>query len=316
MHTKDFLAEKAGGMFLTYHNRYDIPNVFLPEFIAVKYDLKPVMRRFYDGGQYPHIKRVCERNGLISGFLEINDEIKKYFLPPKLLQNSPKRDEEFFRGEIILYISKSRELIEKAKKYEIKDPRRYGELLGYPKCCIDFCEVESNNTGLDYPIKAYKNTKGMGSFLLNNLLWHLSDCYAYPYYLISHYPCSYNCKASKRYAADLLKLIEEDDALLALKLQEYLKYPILLWNDSHVPPQQWDENKGIVFEGNFKDNQVNYTDLCPLFRGGPMEHIQKFREGNKVEVTKKNIKIFLDDKLLYTLRKENEFDDGILIKFK
>ena len=151
-----------------------------------------------------------------------------------------------------LYISKDRQSAELANQYEteLSKPLNYtkenfvakieeyfkaqeelqnklGELFGYPKCCIaefirfnksEFLKVhtayndnnEKQETIPNYAINTYNNTqnKEQFNFLLNNLCKR---------HLISHFPCSYECKESIRYAKKIFANLNQEQKIETIK---------------------------------------------------------------------------------------------------
>ena len=128
--------------------------------------------------------------------------------------------------------------------------RELGNLFGYPDCCIDFyvqCWRDHifnppkwNEKEPNYVFYSYKNTKNKNkiNFLLNNRS---------VYRLISHFPCSYECKKSLDFAKKLFDNLPEKQRKLAEKA---LKRDILVWNEENA-----------LEKGDKLENSKNYVKI-------------------------------------------------------
>jgi len=119
---------------------------------------------------------------------------------------------------------------------------------------------------------SYKNTKNKNkvNFLLNNLS---------VYRLISHFPCSYECKKSLDFAKKLFDNLSEKQRKLT---EEALKRDILVWN----------EEKMIGFDKRFENNVVSYNPEKINILGISKEIEETLKKGNRLENSKNYVKIF------------------------
>lgn len=108
------------------------------------------------------------------------------------------------------------------------DARIFATLLGYPACCIDFFVrwyPKRAGRGNDYVlplIDAYEPW----SFLNNSLLGYFDLS------LISHFPCSPCCIATREQSASLLEALAEHSPELAARLARRLK-SVVLYTERH-----------------------------------------------------------------------------------
>ena len=310
-------------------------------FIAVVKGIKPLMSIFVRYDKYKKLERICKKYGL---FITHN----KYFLETptasylrRAKRNSDQSVIKYLTGHtttksiafptnnpqktrtVQVFISKSKRLVKDALKFgwtttvidkyfvpfDLINMLNFGELLGYPDCCVKFfcTKLMDTEVGARKPYIIYKNTKGKPSFYCNNnlhLLAHLSR-----YSLIWHFPCSFDCRKTIRNSKKLLDVIREEEPEYAEKIEYYLKLPLLVFRDRRV----------MAFEGSMKGRKITYSDC--IFGGltQPIDEtkIYKFRwfkEGDMVEVTKNEILIFKEGKLLHSIRREDE-SFGFPLKF-
>ena len=110
-----------------------------------------------------------------------------------------------------VYIAKTKETAQQAKFFEERGlDLPLGLLLGYPRCCVDFfCQsFNENNTNLELkPNNIWTNT------IQRNKDW----------VLISHFPCSSDCKESIYLAQQRWETIKREDSHLAQEMMKNLK---------------------------------------------------------------------------------------------
>ncbi|MFW6383122.1 MAG: radical SAM protein, partial [Nanoarchaeota archaeon] len=140
-----------------------------------------------------------------------------------------------------IFITKDNETMEEMKKVWDNYPLLYNseitekpspltvnklcaDLVGYPECCVkEYNKIQSK--GQEHPDRLHvensiKNSDTF-SYLLNNFRWDA------PYYLVSHFPCSYNCEKSKKIAKRVLEYIKIHHNDYYKKLVKFLKSPII-----------------------------------------------------------------------------------------
>ena len=112
------------------------------------------------------------------------------------------------KGNYFVYMSKKKELAEKAKQAEAAgNHAELGKLFGYPKCCCEFFEknfpVESKKQN-DYVLATLKNSEGFTFPFHTNVTVRHMDIN-----LLSHFPCNFKCEESIKLAKQNLKLLEK-----------------------------------------------------------------------------------------------------------
>lgn len=125
-----------------------------------------------------------------------------------------------------VYVSKSSGLNKKLKNAEKKqNHKQLGLLLGYPECCCNFFEknfpIESKKQN-DYTLTTLKNSEGYSFPFYTNIAMRHFDLS-----LLSHFPCSFNCKASTRIAINNLRCIDKYSDEFGLIFGGMLKSTVL-----------------------------------------------------------------------------------------
>ena len=200
-----------------------------------------------------------------------------------------------------------------------------GELLGYPKCCVENyikyfnLHQQWNSSLITY--QAYKASKKF-NFLVNNLLnfntrisnkdfnnfqryQSLNKNFPILYsQFIFHIPCRYDCPES-------IKIGKEVDSLLseyAPKVEKIVKYTL------SKPILFFDLFKLVIFGGYLKEGILYYQKIIPPFFLIDNSLMDTLKSGNQIMVNDKQIKIFKDNLLLFTYQKKN-VRDGFILDF-
>ena len=286
-------------------NKHSIYGIQIQEWLAVKHGIKPLLRTAIQPENFKNVEMICKEKGLFSLMKSFNQLYGANL-------GSPIN---------IIYISKSEEVLRKAYLSEKSmDRKLLGKLLGYPSCCVEFFSETLRNTKLYFPVKTYIKTGDKPSFLTNNIfkmesrldskkleIFQSNPDFAdrvSHLFLISHIPCSYNCKGSIKIGKKILRLLEREYPELAKEIVSILKKPLLFFNDFN-----W-----IVFDGKVDGTAVNYTSVLPPLSLMQESLVKKFSEGNKVEVGNEFIEIFKEDKMVHRIKKKHEYD-GIVLDF-
>lgn len=104
-------------------------------------------------------------------------------------------------GERYVYIGADALAVRLLKVFDGRENRRFGRLLGFPECCIDFfCEHFSPESAYDLVPLVLPPREGRFLPSINYACRHMG------YRLISHFPCCWDCEpsadlAGKNYAA-------------------------------------------------------------------------------------------------------------------
>mgnify|MGYP001594173412 CR=1 FL=1 len=216
------------------------------------------------------------------------------------------------RGKIYLIAKKKRYLERTKKAYKSRQFDLVGKYLGYPECCVrfyykKFLKAPSSSDNLLRNI--YHNS--------NNFSWRLNNILNFEgrikgrntpkeftsfvqktssISLISHSPCSYNCKES-------LKIANLNQRYLFFHnrahLNDYaiLKKPILYLDDFHF----------IIFEGNSGEDFIRYRKLLVYL--GLEQSKDYFLKGDSLKIDNNSALIFKDEREVA----KKSYDKKILI---
>lgn len=146
----------------------------------------------------------------VSDFKVLKQASQSEFYSDKSIK-IPKNDSR--KGHFSIYVSKNREMAEKARLAEEKgDHAELGSLLGYPKCCCGFFIKNFGEKSTDLTLKALQNSDGYGfSFYTNIAARHFDVS------LLSHFPHSFGCEKSAEIAKNNFKVIQgHSDKLAAM----------------------------------------------------------------------------------------------------
>lgn len=275
------------------HNNRDIFHTF-PEMVDaleiffVLNDLKPACRLMLHEDKYPQILEFCKNNNLhleLSGFKIIKDH--------QHLENTRQKNRALMvktnfpqEGEYFMYFSKNAEEAKLAKFYEhIRNDEKLGEILGYPKCCVNFYRENYSKAaqiGDEYCFFSIANTKVKPSYLTNNMLRFFGVT------LLSHFPCSYDCVHSTFQAKQRIEAIRRSNPELAKYFEDTLKGPVIA-----------EANSGVHALKHYKidGKKVFYKNVW-LTSPNPMHNI--LAKGNRIDILGKNhIKIMHNSHIIH-----------------
>ncbi len=130
------------------------------------------------------------------------------------------------KGHFFVYVSKDKELAERAKTLERENRHReFGILLGYPECCAEFFEEhykEESKKQNDFTLASLKNSDGFQFPFYTNIGARHFDIA-----LLNHFPCNLNCEHSIELAKKHLEIIEKHDIEAAEIIKGMLKGAIV-----------------------------------------------------------------------------------------
>ncbi len=191
----------------------DLPSIFgsktkAQEILLLLNDAKAVVRQGFYETELAMVEKFCEEHKL---FL-----VKSRF---KVLLEEPSYSNKGLRvplndprpGMLFVYLSKEESAAWLAAYYElIEDHYNLGLLLGYPECCVRYFlqnfSPEKTNLVLS-PTNIYTDLTKRDQDLV----------------LISHFPCSSDCKASIELGKKYLEVIEREDKERGTELKEKQK---------------------------------------------------------------------------------------------
>ena len=216
-------------------------------------------------------------------------------------------------GDVHVFVSKSRELLVEAKKFgwypvitgnrsinkPFIDHLRFGGILGYPECCVEFFRRYNDWNRYSHPFEALKNTKGAPSYRCNNFLMDSS------YSLIHHLPCSYDCQKTIELAKRVDEAIEDVEPGFSKATSEMLKKPLLVFNEKNF----------IIFDGELMEGNGETTitySACQYFSNPsrPNDNIGFFEEvlqGDNMSINDSAIEIRKGGERIMATRKKPEW---------
>ena len=302
-----------------------LSNLSTVELVAVLFDIKPAMADAITLDKeliqnLKEIKKLCKTLSL-----EFTQSRFKYIVnsPRGIYEEIPINDSR--EGKIILGISKS---ISKAKKaaeyYHLKCihsgyGKKFGRLMGYPECCLDFGDYLNNPTG-DLDNFGYKNPAVESLKRSKKFAWQLN---VFTESLLPHYPCNLNCQKSIDYVDKTLAVLDKIMPDFSAYLKSNLKEPASLY---------WSCADRILLFGEFKkDRKKNKSEIkyyksiskvtSPEFYqendSGYIKELRKIekmiKKGNKLVMEDSRFTIYQGQKKICNIKKQDKYTP-ILVK--
>lgn len=310
--------------YTTLKKLADLSGNSIVELIMVYMDYKPATAEpVYLNekliGDLPQIQSIANSLGLF-----FSTSTHKYIInsPRGIFSEIPLKDTRL--GKIILSFSKSADKAFKGaffyhkKMLDSSYGYKFGELMGYPKCCLKFGDYLANNSsdpknfGFNNPaIESLKKSKHFD--------WHLN---VFTTSLVPHFPCSLTCKESIKYVEKVIDCLVCVDEIEAKIQNDYLTQPASLY---------WTCADRILLYGNYKQHslgsgEISYMKVEPMIVSSTFyqnvdksslnlwQKIHKFLEkGNKLVVNDNYCKIFKGKQLIFKYKKDNRYTP-VLIK--
>ncbi len=178
------------------------------------------------------------------------------------------------KGYYFMYLSKSKEKAEKAKKLEAEnDHINLGMTLGYPKCCCEFFnknfEIESKNKN-DFTLTTLRESENYKFPFYNNIAARHFDIS-----LLNHFPCNFNCKESMKIAEKNLKIIKKYSNEWGLIVEGILRSSVLYTRDCVFLLRDFKLDNNKLFYKNIMSNVSN-------------ELYRKLKDADFIEIIDKN----------------------------
>src|SRR3989344_2202231 len=181
------------------------------EILYLLNDVKKVVRQGFYESELPSVSRFCQQNGLTlvkSKFkVLLADETSYSNKGIRIKWDDPRP------GMYFVYISKNEKDAWLASYFElVKNDTDLGLILGYPSCCVEFfCKRFSENN---------PNLELRPTIVFTNLSRRKQDLV-----LLSHFPCSSDCKNSIEAGKKYLDIILMNDRERAEELMASLRTP-------------------------------------------------------------------------------------------
>ncbi len=243
--------------------------------------------------------------------------------------NILKDDREFFM------ISKDPERIKEFKEVYFEDDRtermaRIGELLGYPKCCSESYVERIRDKDPETRIRDlyFQAVEGSESFSpFNNSIFcfygrgnhdvvqkmSLMASKNDPrklmgfgqLFLISHAPCSFDCRESEDYAKKVYGLLKEKEPNRVEAMMRIFTKPVLFFNMFEF----------IVLDGEASRDKASYQGIHHPFSLVDDVVFKKVKDGDELIVHEDRIEVMKRGSLIHTIIKKTK-EDGFLIPFE
>jgi hypothetical protein len=169
------------------------------ELISVLEGVKQAMRIACLGKEAREIRELIREIGLSieQSSYAIKDDVSHcniahtcHILPQEPVEDSDRR---------FIYIGVDEIAVKLASTFDFVDDLRFGLVLGYPRCCIEFFCNHYSRDNFDLIFNVNKPAKSQYDPLLN------IACKTMDYRLISHFPCHWDCEESHELAEATLK---------------------------------------------------------------------------------------------------------------
>lgn len=215
----------------------------------------------------------------------------------------------------LAYFSLSRDMARKAYEAEKnKDRKMFGELLGYPECCVDaFIKNLANRD--DCILNAYNNTSTYPRFYCNNLFVYESRMGHQQYlvfkkikktvlslkklFLIRHVPCSFDCKESIAMGRETLGLLKDHNPGSADEIVHALKRQVLYFDIFQFG----------VFDGILKGNELSYKKIIRDISLLDDSVLEKLRQGDRIRTEEERTLIMKGSETILEIHKKGQLLD-------
>jgi hypothetical protein len=221
-------------------------------------------------------------------------------------------------GKIILAFSKSQDKAQKGAIYyhikmlNSKYGYKFGKLMGYPECCLQFGNYLNNDIG-DPNNFGFKNPAVESLKRSKHFAWQLNVFTVSP---IPHYPCSLTCKKSIAYVDKMFTYLDYIDKERSIFLKNYLTKPASLY---------WTCADRILLYGDFKQytlgtGEIKYNKIEPIITSDTFyQEVNKkdivqwrnmakaLQKGNKLIVTDYLCSIYLNKEKIFEVKKNNKY---------
>ncbi len=255
------------------------------EILYLLNNIKKTVRLDANEIEFKKIKEFCNKENLsleISDFKVIKTADKKKGNYSNIVKRVPLNYS--LEGLFHIYISKNKNLSKFLKLLENKnDDKAIGEILGYPKCCIDFFvknKEKQQKVQNDYILPALNNSDGFKFPFYTNYVVRYFDIT-----LLSHFPHNFHCEESIKIAKNNFEIIKKYSMETANKFKDTLKSAVL-----------YTENNGIFMlrDYNINNNEIKFNEIISTINN---ELCNKLNQNKKIAIISKN-KIIINNEIL------------------
>jgi hypothetical protein len=189
---------------------------------------------------------------------------------------------------------------------------KFGKLMGYPECCLQFGNYlqnkqgDPNNFGFRNPaVESLKRSKHFD--------WHLN---VFTVSLLPYYPCSLTCKKSITYVDEVFACLDYIDKKRSSLFKAYKKQATSLY---------WTLMDKILLWGSFKrytmgTGEIKYNKIeSKIFSDTYYQNVDKklinqwkhiagiLSKGNKLIVSDDSLVICFNKKRIFEIKKQNKY---------
>jgi len=296
------------------------------ELMAVIYGFKPAMAEMVNFNKFSKsfINKLDRINELCKK-ISLHFVVSKY----KFIINSPRGIFEMIdldsppKGKIAIGISKDKNAaLEGVDLYYKKTlvsggGRRFGQIMGYPECCLDFGDYLCNEN-VDPDNFGFKNPAAESLKRSEKFAWQLN---VFTNSSLSYYPCTLNCQESIGYVNKLFKILKRIDVGRGEYLMGLLREPASLY---------WTCADKILlygdFKGDFENSEIRYHKSVSMINSGSFYQnnssdflnnlnniYKKIQKGDRLIMTPAYFEIYKDKKRIVKIKKGNQYEP-VLVK--
>lgn len=179
------------------------------EILLLQHKLKEVVRQGFYDYELPKVEKYCQQHHIYL----VKSRFKVFLADDESFSNKGVRIPETDKreGMFFVYLSLDEEKAWLAAYHEMmNNPEELGLALGYPECCVNYFSKTFSSKNYN-PQLAPTNS-------WTNLTKREEDCV-----LLSHFPCSSECKESMILGKQNLDLITKLDKIRAKEITEMLR---------------------------------------------------------------------------------------------
>ncbi len=217
-------------------------------------------------------------------------------------------------GTVHVFVSREKELLSRGMWYPvivrnriIEQPRidilKYGEVLGYPSCCVRFFREYNNWSRYNFLREIHSRSVGA------------AHCYCNPftkdavYSYIYHMPCSYRCRETISLVSRLRSEIQKREPGFVEVIDRHLMLPFLVFY----------ERKFYAFDGFIDDERLYYSHVYfpDSWKPGNV-YLKLLQSGNNLHISDGTVHIFTGRREVARIcaeMRENEYECPFLIQF-
>ncbi|MHC9543539.1 MAG: DUF483 domain-containing protein [Vulcanimicrobiota bacterium] len=217
-------------------------------------------------------------------------------------------------GNVHVFVSKDKDLLGKGMWYPvivrnriIEQPRidilKYGEVLGYPSCCVRFFRNYNNWSRYNFLREIHSHSAGAPHYHCNPFT--KDAVYSYIY----HMPCSFRCSETISLVSRLRSEIQKWEPGFVDAIDRHLTIPFLVFY----------ERKFYAFDGFIDDERLYYSQVYFPDSWRPDQvYMKLLQSGNNLHISGGTVHIFSGRREVARIgseMRENEFEYPFLIQF-